>query len=147
MEIKFFKKSDKAKLPCKTKRSNNPKLEDTGYDIFGIEDVIIPAKGSAVVPTGIDVAYITPGYWFRVEARSGLSFKYEIVPHFGVVDNPYRGDLGIKLYNFSDKDYQVKSGDKIAQLAVYEIISADIEWSDTKDETHRGINGFGSTGR
>lgn len=120
---------------------------DTGYDIFCVEDKIIPAKGSAVVETGIEVAYISPGYWCRIEARSGLGFKHGIQPHPGIIDNGYTGNLNVKLYNFSNIDYNVKSGDRIAQLVFYPIIGVKIEWTDIKNTTHRGDNGFGSSGK
>jgi len=118
---------------------------DTGYDIFAVEDKFIPEKCSAVVETGIKVAYISPGYWFRVEARGGLSFKFGIIPHFGVVDNGYTGSLGVKLYNHSNDSYFVKKGDKIAQLVVYQIIEPEISWAEEAHETLRGEKGFGSS--
>jgi len=118
---------------------------DTGYDIYAVEDVVIRAKGSASVPTGIQVAYITPGFWFRVSARSGLSFKNGILCHPGTVDNLYTGDLGILLYNHSVNDYKVHKGDRIAQLIVFPVIEADISWTDEVHETTRGSKGFGSS--
>ena len=120
---------------------------DTGYDIFAVEDKTIPAKGSAIVDTGIEVAYITPGYWFKIEARSGLGFKYSVSPHPGVVDNPYRGNLGTKLYNFSNEDYIVKKGDRIAQMVFYPIVEPQIGWLDEKIDTERNEKGFGSSGK
>jgi dUTP pyrophosphatase len=120
---------------------------DTGYDIFAVEDKVIPANSSAVVDTGIEVAYVTPGYWFAIMPRSGLGFKYGLQPHLGTIDNPFRGGLGVKLYNFSDILYEVKKGDRIAQIIFYPIIEPVISWSDEKIETARGENGFGSSGK
>ena len=120
---------------------------DTGYDIFAVEDTVIPAKGSNIVGTGIELAYISPGYWFRIEARSGLGFKYGIIPHFGIIDNNYQGNLGIKLYNLSDIDYGVKKGDRIAQIVFYPVVDSKISWTTEKIETIRGANGFGSSGK
>lgn len=119
---------------------------DTGYDLTAVEDVLIPARGSNVAPVGIEVAYIEPGYWFKIEARSGLGFKHSVDPHFGVIDNQYRGNLGVKLYNKSDKDYQVKKGDRVAQIVFYPLISADIDWTEVKQDSARGEKGFGSSG-
>jgi deoxyuridine 5'-triphosphate nucleotidohydrolase len=120
---------------------------DTGYDIFAVEDKVIPARGSAVVDTGIEVAYITPGFWFKIEARSGLGFKYSVAPHPGIVDNPYRGNLGIKLYNYSDVPYEVKKGDRIAQMVFYPIVEPHIGWLGEKVDTERNEKGFGSSGK
>jgi dUTP pyrophosphatase len=120
---------------------------DTGYDIFSVEDKVIPANGSAVVDTGIEVAYISPGYWFRIEARSGLGFRYSVAPHPGVIDNPYRGNLSTKLYNHSSTDYQVQKGDRIAQIVIYPIVEAELSWAEEKVETPRNEDGFGSSGK
>jgi dUTP pyrophosphatase len=141
IDVKFKKTHSLAQLPSK----KNP--SDTGYDIYAAVDVVIPAKGSAFVPTGITVADITPGYWFLVLPRSGLGFKHGLQPHLGTIDNPYRGDLGIKMYNFSDKDYLVQTGDRIAQFAFFPLVHANTSWSEEVTATERGANGFGSTGR
>lgn len=120
---------------------------DTGYDVFSVEDKVIPAKGSAIVDIGIELAYVSPGYWFRVEGRSGLGFKHSIQPHFGVMDNPYRNNCAIKLYNLSDNDYSVVKDDKIAQFIFYPIVEPQIGWTENKIETPRNENGLGSSGR
>jgi dUTP pyrophosphatase len=119
---------------------------DTGYDITAVEDTVIPAGGSNVVPTGVTVADVSPNLWFLVLPRSGLGFKKSIQPHLGVIDLPYRGDLAIKLYNFSNNDVQVKKGDRIAQLAFFPLIKPRVSWSETVTQTDRGANGFGSSG-
>lgn len=144
IEVKFLKIDQNAQLPkC---NNSDPLTGDTGYDIYACEDCIIPPKQSEVVPTGITVAYITPGYWFRIEPRSGLGFKHSLQPHLGVIDNAYRGDLGVKVYNFGIQPYYVKAGDRIAQFAIYKLHQADVSWSETVHETERGSDGFGSTG-
>lgn len=120
---------------------------DTGYDLFCVEDKVIPAKGSSVVDTGIEVAYLSPGYWFKIESRSGLSFKHGILCHPGVIDNCYTGVCSIKLYNHSDVDYKVTKGDRIAQLVFYPVVEAKFEWTDEKVKTTRGETGFGASGK
>ena len=143
--IRFLKTDDNAILP----KANNddPGTGDSGYDVFSIANTVIPAKGSAIVPVGLKFAYITPGYFVRVAGRSGLSFKHNIIPHMGTIDNQYRGDCSILLYNFSSEDYVVKTGDKIAQLIVEYLLQPKIEWASKIQETERGSGGFGSTGR
>ena len=74
-----------------------------------------------------------------------MGFKKHIFPHFGIIDNPYRGDMGIKLYNFGTEDQIFKPGDKVAQLIVYPLIQADVEWTDQVVESARGEKGFGSS--
>jgi dUTP pyrophosphatase len=139
--VKFKKTHPDAVLPG-SKRST-----DTGYDITAVEDVLISAKSDAVVPTGVTVADVSPNMWYLVLPRSGLGFKSGIQPHLGVIDQPYRGDLAIKLYNFSNQDYQVKKGDRIAQLAFFPLLKPDASWSDAVTETDRGATGFGNSGR
>ena len=142
--IKFIKTHDDAILPRKA--HPHPLTGDTGFDLFAVDDVVIPARGSAVAPVGLKLAYITPGYWFRIEPRSGLGFKKNLQPHLGIIDNPYRGDMGIKLYNFGDFDVTINKGVAVAQFAIYDLITADIKFVDEVTATDRGEKGFGSTG-
>jgi dUTP pyrophosphatase len=98
------------------------------------------------VDVGLSLAYITPGYWFRIEGRSGLGFKNSIQPHLGVIDNGYRGDLAVKLYNFHEtKDLNVQPGDRIAQIVVYPLIQPEFKFADDVSESTRGDKGFGSS--
>ena len=100
MEVKFKKTHPDAKLPVKNHPDNL--TGDAGFDLFAVDSIQIPARSSKVVPVGLKLASITPGFWFRIEPRSGLGFKKSLQPHLGVIDNGYRGDLGIKVYNFSE---------------------------------------------
>lgn len=146
LKIKFKKTHPYAVLPqCAHAEKNTG---DTGADLVAIEQVTIPARDNAVVSVGLTLAYITPGYWFRIEARSGLGFKHSIFPHFGIIDNTYKGDLGVKLYNNSDKDYVVNRGDKIAQIVVYKLHQPAFSFVDEVEikPGDRGDKGFGSTG-
>lgn len=138
--LKFEKTHDLAKLPTKNHES------DTGYDVYSIEDVTIPARGSAVVGVGLKFADIPEGYWIKVESRSGLGFKHGITAHPGIIDNGYRGDAGIKLYNLTDTDYSVKAGDRIAQFVVYMNLEMKVEWGAVQ-QSLRGEKGFGSSGK
>jgi len=138
--LKFEKTHPDAKLPTKNHSS------DTGYDVYSIENKTVPAKSSAIVGVGLKFADIPEGYWIRVESRSGLGFKHGIMAHPGIIDNGYRGDAGIKLYNLTDCDYEIKSGDRIAQFVVYMNISMGVEFGKVQ-ETQRGEKGFGSSGK
>lgn len=143
-KIKFKKTHADAELPV----ANNiePGTGDTGYDLVAVETVYIKSGSSKVVPVGLTLADITPGYWIRIEPRSGLGFKHSLQPHLGVIDNGYRGDLGVKLYNFHESsDINVEKGDKIAQLVVYELIQPVCEWANDVTTTSRGAKGFGSS--
>ena len=142
--LKFKKTHEDAVLP----QANNcdTGTGDSGYDLTAVENVVIPKQGCNVVPVGLKLADITPGYWFRIEPRSGLGFKHSIQPHLGVIDNGYRGDLGVKLYNFDkNKEHRVKKGDKIAQFVVYPLIQPQMSFTDEVSTSARGEKGFGSS--
>lgn len=145
MQIQFIKNHSDAKLP--SKNHSNSLTGDAGLDLFSVEDVIIPPHSSAIVNIGIQLGGITPGYWFRIEPRSGLGFKKNLQPHLGVIDNGYRGDLGVKLYNFSDVAQTISKGQGVAQAIVYKMIPTEVSFI-TKEEagqTERGTKGFGSS--
>ena len=139
--LKFKKLHPDAKLPTKHHTT------DTGFDIYAVEEKRIRPHDSAEVETGIQVAYIQPGYWYQVSPRSGLGFKHSLQPHLGTIDQDYRGHLSVKLYNFSDIPYHVQAGDRIAQLIVYPLVEAETDWTDEEHKTERGEKGLGSSGR
>jgi dUTP pyrophosphatase len=157
MKLELIKTHENAILPSQNNTAQDG-TGDTGYDLYAVEDVLIPGIqvntrtqvgdiNSAVVPVGLEIGYIEPGYWLRIEGRSGLGFKHGIQPHFGIIDNQYRGGLGVKLYNLTSNDYQIKAGDKVAQIVGYKLIEMNIEFTDTKSDSTRGEKGFGSSGR
>lgn len=143
MNVKLIKTHPDAVLP--TANNKEPGTGDTGFDLVAVEQTTILQRGSAVVPVGLTLADITPGYWIRIEPRSGLGFKHSLQPHLGVIDNGYRGDLAVKLYNFSDNEYVVQPGDKIAQLVVYPLLQPTFEFAEKLTATSRGDKGFGSS--
>tara|TARA_R110001599_G_scaffold114538_2_gene280498 strand:+ start:3793 stop:4215 length:423 start_codon:yes stop_codon:yes gene_type:complete len=140
MTLKFEKTHVDAVLPGKNYDS------DTGMDVTSIEDFTIPAHGSAVVNVGLKFAFIEPGFWVKVEGRSGLGFKRGIMPHPGIIDQGYRGDAGIKLYNLTGQDYEGNAGDRIAQFVVYTNHNVTVTEGDAVD-SERGGKGFGSSGK
>lgn len=143
MEIKFKKITEDAILP----RQNNPDTltGDAGFDLFGTEQITVPARGSVIAPTGLQIADITKGYWFKIEGRSGLGFHHSVIPHPGVVDNQYRGELQVKLYNQSDIDVTIEKGKGIAQFVVFKMNIVKVSVSEEITSTARGEKGFGSS--
>ncbi|KAE8691238.1 Deoxyuridine 5'-triphosphate nucleotidohydrolase [Hibiscus syriacus] len=116
-----------------------------GYDLSSETDTKVPAKGKTLIPT--DLSIIVPeGTYGRVAPRSGLAWKHSIDMGAGVIDADYRGHLGVILFNYSDVDFEVKVGDRIAQLIIEKIITLDILEVEDLDATIRGAGGFGSTG-
>lgn len=110
--------------------------------------LLLPARGHAVVPTGIAIELPegTAGFVF---ARSGLGIKHGIAlaNGVGVIDSDYTGEVCVGLINQFDEPYQIQPGERIAQLAVLPILCPVIEAVDTLTQTQRGAGGFGSTGR
>lgn len=144
VQVKLVKTHPDAVLP----QANNKQLAtgDSGYDLVAVENVSIPIGESAIIPVGLTLADITPGYWIRIEPRSGLGFKKSLQPHLGVIDNGYRGDLAVKMYNFHDSaDALIKKGDKVAQLVLYPLIQSSFEFAEVITDTARGDKGFGSS--
>lgn len=141
--VEFVRTRPDAILP--SKNHPDPKTGDAGFDLFAVETTTIPARGSAVVPVGLTLGFITPGYWFRIESRSGNAFKKELVAYGGIIDNPYRGDLGVKLFNFSDQDQVIEKGKGAAQFVVYQMLHVGTAWREEVQETERGEKGFGSS--
>jgi len=84
-----------------------------GYDIHALSPTTIPARGKALVSTGLSFA-IPPGNYGRIAPRSGLAVKNFIDTGAGVIDADYRGEVKILLFNFGDKDFEVKAHDRIA---------------------------------
>jgi dUTP pyrophosphatase len=141
VEIKFIKLHEDAVLPSKAHDT------DTGYDLHCVTDTVIDPGTSNVVPVGLQVGHVTPGYWYLVLPKSGLGFKHHLQPHLGVIDQSYRGSLDIKMYNFGKDSYTFKRGDKVAQIAFFPVIAPSLDWVDKATDTDRGSNGFGSSGR
>lgn len=144
--VNFKKNHPDAILPTRKHGGFNG-TGDSGYDLFSVEDVVVPAKSTVKVNVGLIVADMSPNIWMRLESRSGLYFKHGIEIFNGIIDQNFRGVLGCALTNHSDVDYQVLKGDKIAQYVLYPLIEADTKFVEEVSDTERGAKGFGSSGR
>lgn len=142
MTLKFKRIHPDAVLPAYAHPS------DAGMDIRSVADMTVPARGRALVPTGL-VVLLPPLYEAQVRPRSGLALKHGItvLNTPGTIDSGYRGEIGVILFNSSDVDFQVKKGDRVAQVVIAPVIQPVIEEAQEIDETDRGAGGFGSTGK
>ena len=128
---------------------------DAGFDLRTPTDFFVEPGGYAIINTGVHVA-IPEGYVGFLKSKSGLNVKHNLTGE-GVIDSGYTGSIVVKLYNNTPKkelagfDYgkcvKFKRGDKIIQLVLLPIIKPDIEIVDSLEETERGENGFGSSGK
>jgi dUTP pyrophosphatase len=129
---------------------------DAGLDLYTPKDVIvsrcrwIPTEGitlgSATIDTGVHVE-IPKGYVGFIKSKSGLAVKHGLTAAGGVIDSGYTGSVVVKLFNHTSISYEFKAGEKIAQLVLLPIITPDLEVVDSLEDTERGSNGFGSSGR
>ena len=117
-----------------------------GYDLYSSEDAMVPSQaGRAIVRTGITVV-LPPGVYGRVAPRSGLAAKHCINVGAGVIDPDYTGEIKVILFNHGLKDFEIKKGDRIAQLILERCETPPIEEISIVEDTERGSGGFGSTG-
>ena len=121
-----------------------------GWDLYALEDSVVPFRKSVKLRTGIIVA-IPDGYEGQVRARSSLGSKGLILPHsIGTIDADYRGELFVLMTWICEGDsYTVKAGERMAQLLISPIPEVRFDEVSVEDlgDTKRGTGGFGSTGR
>lgn len=125
---------------------------DAGADLYARQDMVLaPGGGRALVPTGIALA-LPPGYAGFVLPRSGLALRHGVtcLNTPGLIDAGYRDELRVLLVNTDPTTaYEVKRGDRIAQLVVQAVEEAKFSESNQDDlpDSARGLGGFGHTGR
>jgi dUTP pyrophosphatase len=143
MKVKIINKSDHP-LP------NYETLESAGMDLRSNikTDITLKPKQRAIVPTGIFIA-LPKGYEAQVRPRSGLAAKHgvTVLNSPGTIDADYRGEIGVILINFSENDFIIKNGDRIAQIVIAKHERAIWEECNDLSKTERGSGGFGSTGQ
>lgn len=139
MEVKGYYVTEEYELTKKRR-------EDAGLDICADEFITILPKSRAVVRTGIKVA-VPDGHVGLLWSRSGMSTLYGVEVGAGCIDASYRGEILVNLFNHGDAPFQVEKGDRIAQLLTIPVVLAEYEKIDELDETDRGADGFGSSGR
>ncbi len=121
---------------------------DAGLDLAAAEDCTLPPGGRAAVPTGFAVA-IPDGWVGLVHPRSGLALRagVTVVNAPGTVDAGYRGELKVALVNLGEQPYEVRRGERVAQLLLQRVGRAVVVEAGRLPGTTRGEGGFGSSGR
>ena len=138
--IRVKKLSDTATIPTRGSEVA------AGWDLYASQEVVVPARGKAIITTDIAIA-IPVGFYGRVAPRSGMAWKKHTDIGAGVIDADYRGPVGVVMFNHSDEDLQIEVGDRVAQLVIEQISMAPLTEVDSLDDTERGEGGYGSTGR
>ena len=118
---------------------------DGGLDLYAMEDGYIRCNQSRCFDTGTHIE-IPEGFVGFIRSRSGLMCNHGIITD-GTIDAHYTGPIKVCLFNHGGSKYEVKAGDKIAQLVIVPCMLPKLELVDSLEETDRGDNGFGSTGR
>jgi dUTP pyrophosphatase len=116
-----------------------------GYDLYSTETMSINARERGIVSTGIATT-IPMGVYGRIAPRSGLAVKHGIQTGAGVIDPDYTGELKVILFNHGTERFDVKQGDRIAQLILEKCETPLIEEVSEIKDTQRGNKGFGSSG-
>ena len=140
IEIEIQLISSNGKVPSQKHAS------DIGYDISSSNDVTLKSNEVTLVNTGIAISLPQQCAGF-VLPRSGLSTKHKItlINSPGLIDPGYTGELLVPLMNHGDKDYDIKAGDRIAQLVLVNTHGVDFKVVGSLPETDRSSGGFGST--
>jgi len=121
---------------------------DAGADLRSSESGVIPPGERRMFKTGVSIA-LPEGYVALVHPRSGLAAKHGItvLNAPGTVDAGYRGEIAVTLLNTDlENEFEVKRGDRIAQLVIQQFEQARFVVVETLPDSHRGTDGFGSTG-
>lgn len=118
---------------------------DAGWDIHADADFVIPQDNSEAITTNLKVG-VPKGNVGLVKPRSGLSFNHNIETGAGVIDEGYRGEVVVHLYNHGFEPFRVKKGDRIAQLLILPVDTRQYIAMEEVDDTDRGEDGFGKSG-
>lgn len=112
------------------------------------QPVILEPGERALIPTGLAIE-LPKGFEAQVRARSGLALRYgvTVLNSPGTIDADYRGEIGVILVNFGQRHFAVHRGERIAQLVVARFERVELAFREELNQTVRGSNGFGSTGR
>lgn len=138
MKLKIKLLDENAKVPTKAY------FGDAGIDFYSLYDTWVHPQKSNVLPTGVSME-IPQGYFGLMKSRSSLAMKYGCNNTAGVVDAGYRGEVRVVLSTV--KPFEIKAGDKIAQMVILPIPDIELEEVEELSNTQRGRKGFGSSGK
>ena len=140
IQINIKKLTPNAILPFKAHKS------DAGYDLFATENTKIYEQTRELIGTGIAIE-LPEGYEAQVRPRSGLAHKHglTVLNSPGTIDAGYRGEIKVNIFNSAEL-YEIKKGDKIAQMVIQKLPEVSLVLGDLSD-SDRGGRGHGSTGK
>lgn len=118
---------------------------DAGADLRSPIETVVPARGSCIIDTGVHIQ-LPHGYVGMLKSKSGLNVEHGITSE-GVIDEGYTGAIKVKLYNHSYSPYKIGRYDKITQLVILPCEYVRFDLVDDLEDSERGGDGFGSTGK
>ena len=139
VSVRLVRLSDRARVP------QIMQAGDVAADLYAACDLAVPPRGRAVVPTDLAIE-LPEGFRARIHARSGLGARCGIDVGAGLIDQSFRGNLSVLLFNHSDEAFDVRLGDRIAQLTVERYWLPVFTEADALTPTSRS-EGWGSSGR
>ena len=140
IQMKVKKLYETAKLPTKAYEG------DSCWDVYATGyDPIILSNSWGEIHTGI-IIELPKGYGLQIRPRSSITNR-NLFMHWGTIDNGYRGELTIFLFNMSDYNVFIEAHEKIAQVFIEKIVEAKVVEVNKVSETERGTKGFGSSGK
>jgi len=135
--LRVCKLTENATIPTRATNAS------AGYDLYSAVDVAIPSNKMVKIPTDISICP-PPGTYCQILSRSDLLTKHGLEVKAGTIDRDYNGNVTIVLQNTSQQSYNIKKGDRVAQIIVYKIANPNIIEVEQPHCTVRGSNGFGS---
>ncbi|OQB95530.1 MAG: Deoxyuridine 5'-triphosphate nucleotidohydrolase [Spirochaetes bacterium ADurb.Bin110] len=121
-----------------------------GADLYAVleKPLVLQPLSRALIPTGLRIA-LPSGFEAQIRPRSGWAYRHGVtcLNSPGTIDSDYRGEIKVILINLSEKPFVIENGDRIAQLVIAPVVHANFSISSQLDDTARGADGFGSTGR
>ena len=139
--IKIKLLNDSATIPQKQTENS------AGYDVYSSENKIIRAKKYELISTGLSIE-MASDIEAQIRPRSGLAIKngITVLNSPGTIDSDYRGEIKIALINHSDNDFEITTGQRIAQIIFSKVENVKFDIVEQLSNTTRGTGGFGSTG-
>jgi len=132
------------KLSAEARVPKKGSARAAGHDLYTNEGTDVPARGQAMVGTGIAIG-LPHNTYGRIAPRSSLAVKHRLMTNAGVIDSHYRGEVKVVLANLGDQPYRVEKGDRIAQLIIEKFDNRELQEVTQLDDTERGDQGFGSS--
>lgn len=133
---------------CEDLMPKKAHFDDAAFDLRSRVDMVLPVRKSVLVPAGFSLE-LPVGFEAQIRPRSGLALKHDLMltNSPGTVDAGYRGEVGVIMYNGGTEEFEIKRGDRIAQMVIARLPEVELVRVDALSNSGRGSGGFGSTGK